>query len=143
MIKSEEIRIISKEYNQFVNISQRICEIVENSGIREGMVFVVSMHTTTGILVNEGLECLEEDMANLLGKLAPEDGDYFHARFLHSYGAMAGNPTGHLKSLISGYHCMFPVKDGKVYKRQAQDIYFAEFDGPQERNIMVTIMGET
>lgn len=143
MTKIESFKILTTEYNQFINITTQICEIVENSRIQNGMVFVMSMHTTTGIIVNEALECLEQDMGDLLARLAPEDGDYFHSRFLHSYGAMAGNPTGHLKSLLTGYNCMFPVQDGKIYKRSAQDIYFTEFDGPQEREVCVTVIGET
>lgn len=142
MIKMKIFTIFSDEYNQFVNITPKVSEIVRQSEIKNGMVFVVSRHTTTGILVNEGLECLEEDMNVLLDKLVPEDGNYYHSRFLHSYGAMAGNPTGHLKSLISGYNCMFPVKDGEIWKGSAQKIYFVEFDGPQERNICVITMGE-
>lgn len=142
MIKHKKLDIYTEQYNQFILITEEVDRAVEESGIKNGMVFVVSGHTTTGIMVNEGLECLEDDIKGLLGRLAPEDGDYYHARFLHSYSAMAGNPTGHLKSMLAGFNCMFPVIDGKCGRRSAQDIYLCEFDGPQRRQITITVMGE-
>lgn len=78
----------------------------------------------------------------MLAKIAPEDGDYNHARFLESYGAMANNAPGHLKGFLCGNHAVFNVQEGKLMRRFAQDIYFCEFDGPQHRMITVTVMGD-
>ena len=39
-------------------------------------------------------------------------------------------------------HCVMPIKDGKIQCGFAQDIYFAEFDGPQVRKIFIQVMGE-
>jgi thiamine phosphate synthase YjbQ (UPF0047 family) len=55
---------------------------------------------------------------------------------------MAGNPTGHLKSMVSGNHCVMVVSDGRLISGNAQEIYLAEFDGPQERSVSVVVMGE-
>lgn len=52
MIKMKIFTIFSDEYNQFVNITPKVSEIVRQSEIKNGMVFVVSRHTTTGILVS-------------------------------------------------------------------------------------------
>lgn len=89
MIKSERITILTKEYNQMIVITGQVEEIVRNSGIKDGVVFIITNHTTTGITVNEGLECIQSDIMEMLGKVAPEEGIYSHARFLESYGAMA------------------------------------------------------
>ncbi|MBP7032108.1 MAG: YjbQ family protein, partial [Anaerolineaceae bacterium] len=67
---------------------------------------------------------------------------YAHARILRDYGSTAGNPTGHLKSMLTGNHCLFPVVDGKVVKGDAQEIYFMEFDGPSQRSYTITVQGE-
>ena len=142
MTKAETFYLQTTEYNQFILITKKVEELVEKSGIENGVVFVITNHTTTGITVNEALECLEDDFRNFLGKLAPDDGDYNHARFLMSYGAMANNAPGHLKALVCGNHCVFNVADGKLKRRFAQEIYFCEFDGPQERGITVTVMGD-
>ncbi len=142
MIKLETIQVETKALDQFIILTKQIEKIVENSGIKDGMVFIITNHTTTGITVNEGLECLEDDFKNMLDKIAPVDGDYNHARFLESYGAMANNAPGHLKSLLCGNNAVFNVQDYKLKRRFAQEVYFCEFDGPQHRIINVTVMGE-
>lgn len=142
MVYMEEITRITQRYNQLIPLGQEVCEVVKRSGIEAGVAYIITKHTTTGITVNECLECLEDDMLQALEKMFPEDGFYYHARFLDSYGAMAGNPTGHLKSMMTGNHACFPIKDGKLLLGSAQEVYLAEFDGPQERTVTVTVMGD-
>jgi secondary thiamine-phosphate synthase enzyme len=142
VIEHNEIQIMTTEYNTFIRITEKVRDIVSNSKIKNGVVYVITAHTTTGIAVNEGLECLESDIHDLLCRLVPEDGNYAHARFLHSYGAMGNNPTGHLKSHLTGNHCVFPIADGEIRLGKAQEIYLCEFDGPQDRKVYITLMGE-
>lgn len=92
--------------------------------------------------MNESLECLESDIEEFLGRLAPEDWPYAHARMLRDYGSTAGNPTGHLKAHVTGNHCHFIVNDGQIEKGGAQEVYFCEFDGPAKRTILIQVMGE-
>lgn len=142
MMYMESISILTKTYNSYQVITPQVLEIAKRSGIQNGMITVITRHTTTGVTVNEALECLESDIAEFLGKLAPEDHPYAHARMLRDYGSTAGNPTGHLKSLVVGNHCHMPILDGKVIRGGAQDIYFCEFDGPAHRTINVIIEGQ-
>ena len=93
-------------------------------------------------MVNEGLPCVERDIADTLTRIVPLEADYMHAHFLPSYGATGNNSTGHIKSLLCGNHCMFPVVNGKIVCGGAQDIYLVEFDGPQTRRVYVEIFGE-
>lgn len=142
MVKHKQIVLYSDVYNGFFKITDEVKNAVTECNIKDGVVFVISAHTTSGIIVNESLECVESDMNDLLCKLVPEDGNYAHAHFLYSYGAMAGNPTGHLKSLICGNHCIFPLMNGELLCGAAQEIYFAEFDGPRPRTITITVIGD-
>lgn len=142
MVAHESICIETTTRSQFVPVTARVREFVKASGVREGVVHVISAHTTTGITVNEGLECLESDLADMLERLVPEHGRYVHARFLHSYGAMAGNAASHQKSHLTGSSCTFPVTSGEVVLGHAQEIYFCEFDGPQSRTVYLTVMGD-
>lgn len=142
MVEIKEITHVTHQYNELLPLGNEVCEIVERSGIRNGIVHIITKHTTTGITVNERLECLEDDILGWLGKVFPEDGFYYHARFLDSYGAMAGNPTGHLKAMVTGNNASFPVVEGKVLLGSAQEVYLAEFDGPQKRTVTVTVIGE-
>ncbi len=136
------ITILTKTYNEMDVITDQVEQIVAESGVQNGMVTVLTKHTTTGVTVNESLECLESDIAVFLGRLAPEDFPYSHARMLKDYGSTAGNPTGHLKAYVTGNHCHFPIIDGEVVRGGAQDVYFCEFDGPAKRTILVIVEGE-
>lgn len=142
MVIVKEIIVLTTQYNQWIRITDQIEQILKESGIRNGIINVVSRHTTTGVTVNEALECLESDMSEFLSRLAPEDWPYAHARMLRDYGSTAGNPTGHLKSLITGNHCHLLVAEGELVRGGAQEVYFCEFDGPAKRTVMVQVMGE-
>lgn len=133
------ITVLTEHYNQWLCITDKIEAIVAESGIENGYMTVMTLHTTTGITINEALECLESDLDVFLGRLVPEDGAYSHARMLHHYGSTAGNPTGHIKAHLTGNHCHFIIQGGKLLKGGAQDVYFCEFDGPARRTILVAI----
>ena len=142
MTEYRELTYETQSYNELLPIAQDIKRLVAESCIQQGVIYVITKHTTTGITVNENLECLKDDILQRLGMLFPEDDAYYHARFLQSYGSMAGNPTGHLKAMVTGNHAVFPIVDGAIMLGKAQEIYLAEFDGPQIRDVMVTIQGE-
>lgn len=61
-MKHEYIKIGTSEYNQMIRISEQVEEIIQKSKLQNGVVTVQTLHTTTGILVNESLECLESDI---------------------------------------------------------------------------------
>lgn len=142
MTKHSSITLLTEEYNQMIVITDRVEEAVRASGIKDGLVAVISQHTTTGIAVNESLECLESDIDLFLKRLAPEDFPYSHARILPTYGSTAGNPTGHLKSHVTGNSALFPLAEGRLLRGAAQDIYFCEFDGPAKRTINIVVIGD-
>lgn len=142
MVDLQEIYWSSEKPEQFHLITKEVHEIVEKSPVKNGLVLVVTAHTTTALIVNEGLPCVETDIADTLTKLVPLEADYAHAHFLPSYGATGNNSTGHIKSLLCGNHCVFPVVDGKIVCGMAQDIYIVELDGPQTRRIFVEVFGE-
>ena len=119
----ESITLLTKEYNEYTVITPKVLDIVKRSGVQNGTVTVLTKHTTTGVTVNE-------------------DYPYSHARMLRDYGSTAGNPTGHLKAMLTGNHCHFPVIDGEMVRGGAQEIYFCEFDGPAHRTINVIIQEE-
>jgi secondary thiamine-phosphate synthase enzyme len=142
MVAYKSFTKLTKKYNEFILVTDQVKKAVDESGIKNGTVTVITKHTTTGIMVNEALECLESDIDMFLKRLVPEDYPYSHARMLKSYGSTAGNPTGHIKAHITGNHCVFPIVDGEIVRGQAQEIYLCEFDGPAKRTVSISIIGE-
>lgn len=142
MVVYKSFTLLTKQYNELIVVTEKIKEAVSESRIKNGIVSVITKHTTTGITVNEALECLENDIEVFLEKLVPEDYPYAHARMLKSYGSTAGNPTGHLKAHITGNNCVFPIVEGEIIKGEAQEVYFCEFDGPAKRTVSISVIGE-
>jgi secondary thiamine-phosphate synthase enzyme len=142
MVKTTTIEMVSKKEFELIKITQDVLNFVGECGIKNGIVYVITAHTTTGILVNESLPCLETDIEEKLEELVPTKAPYAHNHFLPSYGAMGGNTPGHLKSMLVGNHAVFPLIDGHIVCGNAQDIYFAEFEGIQRRKVYITVMGE-
>ena len=143
MIFNKELTFMTRKYIHFILITHEVEEAARESGIQNGMVTVMTKHTTTGIAVNEALECLESDISDFLQTIVPEDHPYTHAHMLQEYGSTAGNPTGHMKAHITGKHCHFPLIDGKLIRGDAQDVYLMEFDGPSaRRKVLIQVQGE-
>ena len=63
MVKTTTIELISKKEFELIRITKDILKAVEESGVQNGVVYAITAHTTTGILVNESLACLEVDIA--------------------------------------------------------------------------------
>ncbi|CAH1198796.1 hypothetical protein PAECIP111893_01106 [Paenibacillus plantiphilus] len=142
MVKLKTIVLRSTAEFQMIKITEEIRSFIEECGVQNGIAAVISAHTTTGIMVNEGLECVETDIEELLERLVPKDMPYAHAHFLPSYGATGSNSPSHLKSMLSGNSCMFVVQNGKMISGDAQDVYLSEFDGPKSRKVHIQVIGE-
>ena len=69
MVKTTTIELISKKEFELIRITKDILKAVEESGVQNGVVYAITAHTTTGILVNESLACLEVDIERKLEEL--------------------------------------------------------------------------
>jgi secondary thiamine-phosphate synthase enzyme len=141
-IKLERVPLQSKQTQELIKITPQVEKVILDSGIVNGLVTVTSLHTTAGITVNEGVECVQADIISFLEKLAPEDENYRHARYLDEWGGSASNAETHLRTLVIGSSSSFPIENGKMVKGKLQTIYFVELDGPALRNFTVLVMGE-
>ncbi len=141
IIRLERVEIQTRADKDLVDLTSHMERVVAESGVREGVVYVMTAHTSSGILVTEGLECLERDVLAHLERLAPDQGAYWHNRYLDFDGRLGFNAGAHLKSILSGYFAYFPVSGGKVVRGSRQRVYFAEYDGPLARTVYIQVLG--
>lgn len=141
-IRLTELTVQTRKDRELVDITPEVERAVAQSVVSAGLVWVMTKHTSSGILVTEGLPCLESDVLAHLGSLAPDSGDYHHNRYLEIDGRVAFNAPAHLKSVLTGYFAYFPVAGSKIVKGSRQRVYFAEFDGPLLRGYTVQVIGE-
>lgn len=123
-------------HREYINITPKVEEIVNKSGIKEGMALVSAMHITAGIYVNDDENGLIKDIDKWLEELAPFDINYNH----HRTGETNGD--SHLKSLLIGHEVIVPVTNGRLDFGTWQQIYYAEFDGQRRKRVIVKVMGE-
>ncbi|HKA31896.1 MAG TPA: secondary thiamine-phosphate synthase enzyme YjbQ [Candidatus Binatia bacterium] len=125
----------TKREREFVNITDKAAEILEKSGVREGMMLVSAMHITAGVYVNDAEDGLIQDIQEWLERLAPR-GDYRH----HRTGETNGD--AHLKNLLIGHQVILPVTAGRLDLGPWQQLYYAEFDGRRRKRVIVKVIGE-
>ena len=126
----------TQKHREYINITDEVEEIVQKSGIKEGMVLVSAMHITAGIYVNDAENGLIADIDKWLEEIAPFDINYNH----HATGETNGD--SHLKSLLIGHEIIVPITDGRLDFGPWQQIYYAEFDGQRRKRVIVKVMGE-
>jgi len=127
---------------ELINITDKIKEVVKNSGISNGICLVFSLHTTTGVMINEAEPGLEKDVPKFLRELVPEDESYYHHHYYYKDGRMAVNAWAHLRSILLGLFATIPIFNGELVLGGRENIYLIELDGPQVRNVVVQVMGE-
>ena len=128
----ETCTIKSKSREAFIDVTSRIQEIVEASGIRSGLCILHVPHTTAAITVNEGADpSVQSDILAYLADRVPHQGSYRH---------MEGNSDAHIKSTLVGVSQVLPVENGKVVLGTWQSIFFCEFDGPRTRRLHVQLL---
>ena len=148
----------------FDDVTAQTQEILEKSGIRNGILTVYSQHTTCSVLVQEqsddvnywGVQFILQDMVNGLSKLFPKcetEGQYLHPGPLHIEIAKRErqeeafwslNTEAHLRSVMLGRSVTLPVVDGEMQLGEFGRIYFADFDQvrARERTVRIAIVGE-
>ncbi len=131
-MKIIKISLKTSERNQFIDITDRITDIVYNSEISSGIAIIYTPHTTAGITINENADpSVRRDIVEFLSKKIPYHGDYRH---------MEGNADSHIKSSLIGCSETVIIEDGRILLGTWQGIFFCEFDGPRRREVWVKII---
>lgn len=143
-IYKERIDLESKTQFEFLDITDKVQEVIERSGVREGQVTVYAPHTTMGVAINHNEPMLLQDFMRTFYKLVPVDGQYSHDLFeLRRESTSDGRSNGHshCKSLLLGNSETIPIERGKMILSHIQNIFAVEFDGARKRDVVISIMG--
>ena len=120
---------------EFVNLTEKVREVVRASGVVDGLVLVSSMHITSAVFVNDNESGLLHDIEAWAERLAPR-GDYEHHRTGESNG------DAHLKNLLLGHQVVLPVSRGDLDLGPWEQIFYGEFDGQRPKRVVVKVVGD-
>jgi secondary thiamine-phosphate synthase enzyme len=131
---------ITNDRLQLLNITERINEIVRKSGVRDGLVHLQSLHTTSAVFLNEWQDALLHDVKGFLEQMVERDRYYRHNDPQHS-DCERKNADSHLRGMLMGQTLCLQVRNASVLLGTWQSIIFAEFDGPRSRSLAVQVSG--
>ena len=116
---------------QMVDITRRVAEAVEKSGVTDGVCHVFIPHTTAGVTINEGADPdVAGDVESHLAELVPKEAAFDHAE---------GNSDSHIKTILVGQSCIAPVREGTLALGTWQAVFLCEWDGPRTRRVEVAV----
>jgi secondary thiamine-phosphate synthase enzyme len=139
-VASTLIKVQTTGREELYNLTSLVRDFVRSSGIRAGSVIVSSLHTTSGIFINEWQDALLHDVKAYLSRAIDKDVYYRHNDPAWS-DCDRHNADSHLRSLMLGMSLALQVADGDIVLGEWQSIIMAEFDGPRERSIRIQAMG--
>ncbi|NPA17055.1 secondary thiamine-phosphate synthase enzyme YjbQ [Persephonella sp.] len=126
------IEVVTQKRTHFEDITDEVQEVIDESGITDGICYLYVPHTTAGIFINENADPdVKWDIEQTLDKLIPWENGYRH---------IEGNAAAHIKSVLVGTNTFIPIKNGRLMLGTWQGIFFAEFDGPRTRKVIVKII---
>jgi secondary thiamine-phosphate synthase enzyme len=130
-----ELTVESERRTQLLDVTDRVVELV--AGSEGSLVTLFVPHTTAGVVVQaagEGASAVAGDVARAFERLVDEDWSWEH---VHEGDR---NPWSHVRAALTASSVSVPLVEGRLALGAHQAIFLAEFDGPRERTILVTVL---
>jgi secondary thiamine-phosphate synthase enzyme len=126
-----ELQVRTHARNEFQDITSQVQRAIDEGGVEEGICHVFVPHTTAALTLNENWDPdVRGDLVRALAAVVP-DVPYHHGE---------GNSPAHLMSTIVGASETLLVSKGRLLLGSWQGLYLAEFDGPRQRRVLLSIV---
>jgi secondary thiamine-phosphate synthase enzyme len=135
VVHAAEISIESRERTEFIKLDAEVAKAIAKSGVKAGVCQVFVLHTTAGVMINEGADpSVVRDIGAKLAEIAPREGGYAHAD-------AERNADSHIKAALIGSSVAVPIRGGKAVLGTWQSVFLCEFDGPRRRQVLLQVSG--
>ena len=118
------------------NITGKVQQAIDESGVREGLVLVNAMNITASVFINDDKSGLHHDYETWLERLAPEKP---YDQYRHN--GYEDNADAHLKRTVMGREVVCAITEGKLDFGTWEQIFYFEFDGKREKRVLIKIIG--
>jgi secondary thiamine-phosphate synthase enzyme len=116
---------------ELVDITGEVNHALGRIAATDGLCNLFVPHTTCAVIVSENWDPdVTTDLLGHLERLVPRDGGFRHAE---------GNAQAHILSVMLGTSINIPVRGAKLALGRWQGVMLAEFDGPRERAVVVSM----
>jgi secondary thiamine-phosphate synthase enzyme len=137
---SSSLDIRTERARQFVDITEEVLELVQESNVMHGLAVVASQHTTAAVVVNEHEPELLKDLDRLLSELAPEAATYSHNDVPCELGQQP-NGHAHCQALLLSSSASLPIVEGRPLLGRYQRIFLVELDCARRRRVAIAVVG--
>jgi secondary thiamine-phosphate synthase enzyme len=127
-----DLKISTDSRVTLLDVTEKVNQAIARTGVRTGLCNLFVPHTTAGIIVSENWDPdVTRDLLAQFEKIVPRDGGYRHGE---------GNSQAHILSVMVSTSITIPVRNGRLALGRWQGVMFAEFDGPRERGLSLTVV---
>lgn len=133
----KELWFHTSKRRELINITPKIEQCIQQSGVEEGLCLVNAMHITASVFINDDEPGLHNDYEKWLEKLAPEKP---YSQYQHN--GFEDNADAHLKRTVMGREVVVAITAGKLDFGPWEQIFYGEFDGKRRKRVLVKIIGE-
>lgn len=138
-VKTGRLRLKLRGDTQIENITKRVTEAVEGSGLAAGIAVVFIKHTTAAVMVVEDEPGIRADTKTIWERLIPPDSRWQH----NSLNPGEDNAHSHLRAHLQGCSVTVPFSDGSLLLGTWQQIVVVDFDtGARTRDLIIQMIGE-
>ncbi len=143
--KREQANFKTKMYMQFLDVTDKIIEIINKHKILEGFVSIQNLHTSSAIWCNENEPLLHKDLQDKLEKFASIGDKYNHDNFeirtVNMCDGECDNGHSHCKSVFFPTSIKLHIENGKLILGTWQRIFIIELDRPRPRSLSIALLG--
>jgi len=137
-IYTDEIKFSTKGFDDIIDITKAVVEILRESSIKNGIVTLFIPGSTGGITTIEYEPGLKKDFPEMMEKIAPQNKNYHHNETWHD-----GNGFSHLRASLIGPSLTVPIANGELTLGTWQQIVFIDFDNrSRKRSVIAHIIGD-
>jgi secondary thiamine-phosphate synthase enzyme len=138
MVELHRMEVETRGESEVLEITPQVREILERSGLRNGLVTVFVPGSTAAVTTTEFEPGLRRDLPAFFERVAPRD-----IRYAHDDTWGDGNGHAHVRASLLGPSLGVPVTDGEMILGTWQNIVVIDFDNrPRRRRIVVQLLGE-
>ncbi len=132
-IHNQNLEFSTKGEIEFIDLTEKIQEMVSKLRVKDGIVHVFAPHATGIIILTEHDWNLLEDIKKVLEEMIPKQASYRHPSNAHS----------HLRSVFLPPDKTLPIIDGAMALGTWQSLIYVETDvHPRRRTVIVQVIGE-
>ncbi len=136
----------TKDKFDFIGLTEEIKGFVEQSLIKNGLVNIQILHTSSALMMNENEPLLLQDIKKNLENCAPEKQSYQHDDFsirtVNMCPGECANGHSHCKAIHLLANITINLINNKLQLGQYQSIMLVELDRSRPRKVQIQIIGE-